>query len=430
MMGQYSGNPEDWERGFEEAEPPPGAGAKRTQNGGDPDPNDIFPGDLPFPDDPPSQPPHPKALPYTRYRDIVIARSQAQVIKGLIVLREMSYWIGPPGSLKSSLLAEGSRCVGAGQDWRGNRNKAGPGAVVYFALERADLVEQRLAAYRERDGLPDLPIVVVRRVLNLMDRSCIAFIVDTIRAAAADYGISVTLAVFDTLAKGIAAGGGDENLARDKGIACANLRTAQDEVDAHFALIGHTGKDATKGARGSNVDLADVDLQVQISTHGDLRTATVTKANNRAIGPLFSFRGILHSFGVEEDGDPIEVYIVDPETEALDTSPKAGGRPANERRGWVIQKFLDALTLEAELVKNEGKAVGTGFDYEPVYKVPATKIRQKMLDRGWLAVDDKDRLTNSDRAYFREARISLERQGIITEDKGFIWRINWKEPEP
>ena len=51
-------------------------------------------------------------------------------------------------------------------------------------------------------------------------------------------------------------------------------------------MVGHTGKDESKGSRGSNAILGDVDVMVTLS--GDhIRTATVTKANDAPEGPLF-----------------------------------------------------------------------------------------------------------------------------------------------
>ena len=49
--------------------------------------------------------------------------------------------------MKSALMAQASISVAAGMDWHGKRNKGAAG-VVYFALERADLVKRRLFAHK------------------------------------------------------------------------------------------------------------------------------------------------------------------------------------------------------------------------------------------------------------------------------------------
>src|SRR4029077_16251300 len=130
---------------------------------------------------------------------------------------------------------------------------------------------------------------------------------------AAELGVPIGLAIFDTFAKLIAAGGGDENSAKDKGLVFANVQRVQNATNTHVALIGHTGKDESRGARGSNAISGDVDVMVTISVNGEIRTATVTKANDAPEGALFSFKSENHEFGNDEDGDPITVNVVSSE---------------------------------------------------------------------------------------------------------------------
>jgi hypothetical protein len=49
----------------------------------------------------------------------------------------------------------------------------------------------------------------------------------------------------------IAAVGGDENSAKDQRAIFANLQRVKNATGVHVALIGHTGKDESRGARGS-----------------------------------------------------------------------------------------------------------------------------------------------------------------------------------
>jgi hypothetical protein len=227
------------------------------------------------------------------------------LIKGILARGESSAWIAPPGGMKSALLAQASICAAAGLDWHGYKSKEVVG-VVYFALERADLVRRRILAHVASLGLDRPPIVVVG---SMIDPKNSKKIIATIEEAAAELGVPIGLAVFDTFAKLIAAGGGDENSAKDQGAVFANVQRVKNVTRTHVALIGHTGKDKARGMRGSNAALGDVDLMVSIS--GDLiRTATVTKANDAPEGPLFSFKSEVHEFGVDEDGDPITVNIV------------------------------------------------------------------------------------------------------------------------
>src|ERR1700694_3288669 len=93
------------------------------------------------------------------------------LIKGIIARGETSAWIAPPGGMKSALMAELAICVANQDDWHGRKSTACHG-VLYFALERADLVRRRLSAHYSRlaleeDGL--LPIAVVPSMVDLMN---------------------------------------------------------------------------------------------------------------------------------------------------------------------------------------------------------------------------------------------------------------------
>jgi hypothetical protein len=254
----------------------------------------------------------------------VEAVAKRHLIKGIFARGESSAWIAPPGGMKSALMASAAISVASGEDWFGHRNKE-TAAVVYFAFERADLVRRRLQAHGQRDSLKGLPIAVVNSAFDLTKPDSFKRVVDTIRDIERHFGCTVGLGIFDTFAKLISNGGGDENSARDQGLVFASLQRVKNNADIHVAIVGHTGKDEARGMRGSNAALGDVDLMVTIS--GDLiRTATVTKANDAPEGPLFSFRSEIHEFGHDEDGDPITVNVVSSDEVSVQSAPKGRNR--------------------------------------------------------------------------------------------------------
>jgi hypothetical protein len=167
----------------------------------------------------------PHALPLTFFDDLSDTPApKPWLIKNVLARDETSSWIAPPGKGKSALFADiAVHAAGAGKDWRGYRIKK-PTGVVYFALERADLTRRRLIAYKLRDGLESLPIAVSGQVIDLLNRNCVDSILTTIWEAEQRFACEVGLAIFDTYAKGIAAGGGDEDKAKDQNIVQANLR--------------------------------------------------------------------------------------------------------------------------------------------------------------------------------------------------------------
>ena len=223
------------------------------------------------------------------------------ILKGIIARGETLAMIGPPGSGKSALMTEISVHCAAQIDWRGHRAKGACGVVI-FALERADLFKRRLKAYQQRDGLHGLPIAVADAVIDLLNPNCVEIIVSTVLEAERQFGCGVGLIVIDTYAKGIAANGGDEDKAKDQNRAAANLRNVHSRLAVHIALVGHIGKDESRGARGSNAHLGDVDVMVQIS--GDtIKVAQVIKGNDQPERMLAEFKLEPFELGRDEDGD-------------------------------------------------------------------------------------------------------------------------------
>jgi AAA domain len=149
-----------------------------------------------------------------------------------------------------------------------------------------------------------------------MHPRCVDLIMATIGEAEAEFRASVGYIVIDTFAKGIAAGGGDEDKAKDQNKCLTNLRRLHERANLHVAIVGHTGKDETRGSRGSNAHPADVDLQVQI-TGDEIKIARVIKGNDQPEGDLTSFKLESAELGIDEDGDPVTTAILSDEAIAV-----------------------------------------------------------------------------------------------------------------
>jgi hypothetical protein len=334
------------------------------------------------------------------------------LIKGVFARGESSAWVAPPGGMKSALLAEASVCVAYGDDWHGHRNKGAMG-VVYFALERADLVRRRILAHVARLGRRPPPIVVVGDMIDPRNAKRIAA---TIQEAENALEAEIGLAVFDTFAKLIAAAGGNENDAKDQGMVFANLQRVKNVTGVHVAIIGHTGKDVSRGMRGSNAALGDVDVMVEVA--GDIvRTATVTKANDAPEGPLFSFKSDVHEFGTDEDGDAISVNIVSNE-------PVDVASPAIRTTKWTkgLKLVHDAI---AEAILQAGvdhRIAGDG----PVIKAAPVSVARTIHNQRYVSNGDGDRTEAERKAWgrnFKQARELDLVSGELSSGEELIWLV-------
>jgi hypothetical protein len=340
------------------------------------------------------------------FSDLVEAKPKLWLIKNVIARGECSSWIGPPGKGKSALLADISAHGAHAAAWRDYRIKENFG-VLYFALERVDLVKRRMTAHRMRDDLPaDLPIAIYGQVIDLMSRTCVRDIINIIDRSEDRFGREIGLVLFDTYAKGIAAGGGDESLAKDQNAALANLRRVLDRKNIHIATIGHTGKDESKGERGSNAKLADVDLQVQIS--GDtIKSATVKKANDQQEGLLTSFHLEPFEFGPDEDGDPFRTFILSLE---IISDAVAIERPLTGQQQRAIEALIEVtLSHSVDLPPRDGMPAG-------LKSVTADQRRAELYRRGVL-----DPTTKNPRARFFELRNRLAAKHLIGVQDELVW---------
>lgn len=324
-------------------------------------------------------------------------------VKNVIAQSETSSWIGAPGSGKSCLITDIAVHLAAHLNWRGR--KVRQGACLYFALEKALLVERRLMAYRLCQQRDDLPIAIAGQIIDLMNRGCVDSISDAIKRVEEHFYTEVSLLVFDTWSKGIAAGGGDENHARDQNIAAANLRRVIDQRSyLHIATIGHTGKDEAKGERGSNAKLADVDLEVRLSGE-DVKTATITKANDQELGELTSFKLEPFEFGPDEDGDPFRTFIVSPD---LMTGEGTSRQRLSDRQKLALR------ALENCRAEQRQPWVGTS---QVVQAVALSVWRAELYATGVLDSD-----ASSPREDFRRLFSQLLARNLIGTRDDFVWR--------
>ena len=349
------------------------------------------------------------------------------LIKGIFAPGETSAWIAPPGKLKSALIGEASFAIASNlADWHGYKVKKS-GAVIYFALERVSLVERRLVAYQARasEESDDPPIAVVPGIFDLMDPSIVDHVLAVIRDVEKAVGCPVVMIVLDTFAKTIAAGGGDEDKAKDQGKVFANIQRIKDALGAkapHVAIIGHTGKDETRGSRGSNAILGDVDLMVTITGDGAIKTATSIKSNDGEERPLFSFKPELVEDGVDEDGEPTTINIVsqdDVSTQDALSKSKSGG--------WTKGLHL-VRTVVLEAIRDRGidhRVRQTG----PLVKAVPLDVPRGIHKNRYVGSGDGDRDEAERKAWRRNIKAAQENgliSGEMYDGQELIWLSSTK----
>ena len=177
------------------------------------------------------------------------------LVEGLIQEQTIAAIYGAPEAGKSFLAIDLIMSVASGRPWHGRAVTQGP--VLYIAAEGALGLNRRIQAWKIDRGVGDAPFRLMRSSLNLTSpKEAAAFC-----QAMAKLG-PLSMVVIDTLNQ--TAAGADENSAQDMGRYIDAMKRMRDASGASVVVIHHSGKDASKGMRGSTALLGAMDTTVEV----------------------------------------------------------------------------------------------------------------------------------------------------------------------
>jgi KaiC/GvpD/RAD55 family RecA-like ATPase len=276
--------------------------------------------------------------------------SQDYVIADLLNAGAFCVVYGDSNCGKTYFVLDACLHVASGQLWRGQRVKRG--LVVYVAAEGGAGFRNRLAGYRiHAEWCASASLAFLPQAIDLLDPNADTnALVDLIRSAESDAGETAAVVVVDTLARVIP--GGNENASDGMSQFVANIDRIRAETGAAVMVVHHTGKDATKGARGHSSLRAAADTEILVEGQEGTRQVTVTKQRDMAGGQRFGFDLVSVEIGRDpETGASVTACVV-----AHKDAPQA---PA--RRGPTGMQQVAILRLvEAEAAS--GRAVLPGGD--------------------------------------------------------------------
>ncbi len=241
------------------------------------------------------------------------------VVRGLLPRAELAVIYGESGSGKSFLALDLCAAITRGIEWRSKRTARG--RVVYVCAEGAGGFKARLKAYARGHTveLAELPSVI-SDAPNLLDPKDAAAITQAILG----WG-QVDVIVIDTLSA--TTPGGNENSGEDMGLVLSHCKFLHRKTGALVVLIHHSGKDATRGARGWSGLRAAADAEIEITRNGDYRSATVTKMKDGSDGESLSFKLRVIELG-EVDGEVESSCVIEHVENAPDATSSTKQRPS------------------------------------------------------------------------------------------------------
>jgi hypothetical protein len=268
------------------------------------------------------------------------------LVKDMLPARSFSAIYGKSGAGKSFFAMYLAAMIAAGREAFGCDVEQGD--VVYLALEGGAGLRRRRDALMQRYDLPDnLPVHFVKAQMNL--RSSLDDL-QALIAVISERGIKPAVVFVDTLARAYA--GGEENSSAEMMQFVSVMAALQDALDCTVCVVHHTGKDESRGMRGSSALLAAVDAELELTRISDdeatepVCTVKSTKQKDGMDGLSWSFRlDLMHVSQLDPDATSL---VVHPLNEAHE--------PKKRKRASGNQKvLLEALQMA---ISEQGKVVG------------------------------------------------------------------------
>lgn len=203
---------------------------------------------------------------------VALNTNPSYLIKDMLGSEGISFFYGPSHTGKSFLALDMGMHIAAQQPWAGQRVSSKAGKVLYIPQEGAGTINNRLVGLRE--AKPELVaaagdrFATLPRGLNIQDPEEAESLRGLIESG------EFSLVILDTLAASM--GELDENAAKDTGLFMTRLRSMLPPGSlCQFLLVAHTGKDETKGLRGSYAMKAGADTMIAISVKEGVGTSIV-----------------------------------------------------------------------------------------------------------------------------------------------------------
>lgn len=222
---------------------------------------------------------------------------QRWILDGVLPATGTAMLYGEGGVGKSFVASEIAFAVQNGRDFGGSATTQGE--VIYFAVEDGDGLMRRTLESMERD--PDLmPYGLVSRELDLSGRSRDPdLLIDDLLEQFS--GGQIRLIIIDTLQ--MALGNAEESAATDATAIMRNCNRISERLGCLVLLIHHTGKEASRGHRGSSAFHGAATTMIKMDGNSSAAAVTIEKQKH---GP----RGLRLDLHLEAGDDGQACHVV------------------------------------------------------------------------------------------------------------------------
>jgi hypothetical protein len=288
--------------------------------------------------------------------DLVQREATPWLIPGYLPESTLCSVYGAPGSYKTFLCLDMMLRLAHGMPFLDNALERG--LVVYIAGEGAGGLRKRVLAWHDfhQKDVADAAFLLVEQAVAIRDSEMLDALIDDIEVQRE--GQEVKAIVFDTLARCMS---GDENSATDMGEAVQSLDSIKERFKCCVVAVHHSGKDASRGLRGSSALLGALDVALQCRKDGDVLELRSQKQKDFEPAEPTWFQAKAHSFQVHAFEDESSLVL-----SSLEAQPVRGINISAKQR-----TMLQALSECVASIGATDDAACQGKTSEPVVTVKA-----------------------------------------------------------
>jgi len=259
------------------------------------------------------------------------------LVDGLFTRHGLAAMYGPPGCGKTFVALDIALCVASGHSFHGMPVEQG--SVLYIAGEGVGGLGKRINAWLSNRGAgqteAELPFFVLPTAVNLSSQTENEKLLATIAHLEKDAG-QFSLVVIDTVARALL--GADENSATDMGRFIKACDLVKEHCGCAVLAIHHSGKDSSKGMRGSSALLGAVDTSIKVKKSEQV---TLSMDKQKDAEPSEDLYFIMKSVEVGTFGVETSVYL-EKLSEALSDDARASD--LNTRQLKALDCMRDSAT--------------------------------------------------------------------------------------
>jgi len=266
-------------------------------------------------------------------REVLDIPPPEPLVEDWIDKETVSAFYGPPKKGKTFAAIDLALCVASGTYWHGKQVEKAP--VLYIAGEGIRYFGDRIDAWCVANNVSQSALdnsYFIKKAVNLLDKQQI----NDLQRLILKHDIG--LVVVDTLARCMA--GGDENSSQDMGKAVAALDRLKFANECAVLVIHHTGKDKSRGLRGSSALLGAIDSAVQVDgdSNGNIRLIAEDQ-RGRPEGDTIALRLQQHGKGAAlvavNRGDAFDHADMQNASKALKCLERIHTENGTKRKDWL-----------------------------------------------------------------------------------------------